>query len=130
MTHPFDDIYAKVPAVRCAGHCGRDRHNTCCGPIPCTVVEREILEGYNGTTCSWIEKDPTTVQMDLPILTHGLVCPHLGLSGRCEAYAVRPLICRLWGTVKALKCPWGCQPERWLTDVEAASLIREAKNRS
>ena len=38
---------------------------------------------------------------------------------------VRPLICRLYGLVKRMACPWGCQPDRWMTDVEAYELLRK-----
>jgi Fe-S-cluster containining protein len=39
---------------------------------------------------------------------------------RCTHYEIRPSICRLWGLVKdTLECPFGCVPERWLTNEEA-----------
>ena len=40
----------------------------------------------------------------------GLNCPHLGDTG-CQAYAERPLICRLFGTTPRLACPNGKRPE-------------------
>lgn len=39
-----------------------------------------------------------------------LSCPHLGDQG-CQAYAERPLICRLFGTTPRLACPNGKRPE-------------------
>jgi hypothetical protein len=39
-----------------------------------------------------------------------LNCPHLGDKG-CQAYAERPLICRLFGTTPRLACPQGKRPE-------------------
>lgn len=36
-------------------------------------------------------------------------CPHLGERG-CQAYAERPLICRLFGTTPRLACPNGKRP--------------------
>jgi len=39
-----------------------------------------------------------------------LSCPHLGEHG-CQAYADRPLICRLFGTTPRLACPNGKQPD-------------------
>ena len=54
----------------------------------------------------------------------GLTCPLLSANGRCTVYQVRPLICRLWGTTRALACPQGCQPERWVTDDEAVELLK------
>jgi len=38
-----------------------------------------------------------------------LSCPHLGEEG-CQAYAERPLICRLFGTTPRLACPNGKHP--------------------
>lgn len=130
MSHPFQDLYDRIPAVACKGHCGRERHNSCCGPIGCTLVEAELLEGYLGITSEWIVDLKGAVMMDFDKMPFGRICPHLGLDGRCKSYPVRPLICRLWGTVPRMKCPWGCQPERWLTDVEAGALLAEADRRS
>lgn len=39
-----------------------------------------------------------------------LSCPHLVEAG-CQAYAERPLICRLFGTTPRLACPNGKRPE-------------------
>lgn len=124
--HPLQSLYDQIPAVPCSGQCGRDRHNTCCGPIGCTVVEAELLEAFNGTTCDWVALPDGSVMMD-PTERTDLRCPHLGLSGQCEAYAVRPLICRLWGAVERMRCPWGCKPDRWLSDADAHRLMAEAR---
>lgn len=129
MSHPFQDLYDRIPAVDCKGHCGRDRHNTCCGPIGCTLVEAELLEEYLGIASDWIVDLNGAVIMDADKMPLH-ICRHLGLDGRCQSYAVRPLICRLWGTVPMMKCPWGCQPKRWLKDEEAGAMLAEAASRS
>jgi hypothetical protein len=36
-------------------------------------------------------------------------------------------ICRLWGVVPAMACPFGCQPDRWLSDREACLLLAEMR---
>jgi Fe-S-cluster containining protein len=46
-------------------------------------------------------------------------------GGRCLGYEARPLVCRLFGVVPKMKCPWGCEPERWLTDEEGWALLAE-----
>ncbi|HEV2379781.1 MAG TPA: hypothetical protein VG206_08280 [Terriglobia bacterium] len=51
-----------------------------------------------------------------------LVCPYL-VAGQFFIYGVRPLICRLWGLVKAMRCPHGCEPEQWLSDEEARAML-------
>ncbi len=35
---------------------------------------------------------------------------------RCEAYGDRPMVCRIWGMVEELACPWGCRPEGGFID--------------
>lgn len=129
MKHPLQDLFDLVPAVACKGDCGRDRHQSCCGPIACSVVEARLLEEYLGTQSPWIDLGAGNVHMDPTALTLH-TCPHLSWNGRCQSYAVRPLICRLWGAVQRMRCPWGCQPERWLSDDEAGWLLAEAARRS
>lgn len=46
-------------------------------------------------------------------------------ANKCSVYFQRPLICRLWGTVKKMACPHGCQPTTWLSDQEAGLLIQK-----
>lgn len=55
---------------------------------------------------------------------HGLNCRWYN-DGLCSIYSVRPYICRIWGVVKALQCPHGCIPERWLMPHEEQRLRRE-----
>lgn len=129
VPHPFADLYARIPEMKCAGHCGRDRWNTCCGPIACTEIEANFLEEYDGVRSAWSINADGTVRMDLKA-AGGMICPHLGLGGRCTAYEVRPLICRAWGTVRALACPWGCRPERWMADREFAEILSEMRSRT
>lgn len=130
MTHPFQDLYDQIPAVECKGHCGTERHDTCCGPIICTALEAERLDAYDGVASPWESgTSPGTVRMDRLKLNF-YICPHLGLNGRCTAYEARPLICRLWGAVENLRCPWGCRPKKYLTCQQAAVLIEEAERRN
>ena len=34
-----------------------------------------------------------------------LTCPLLDKHGKCMVYTVRPMICRLFGSAKSMKCP-------------------------
>ena len=47
----------------------------------------------------------------------------------CEIHEARPLICRLFGIVDIdlMRCPWGCVPERWLSDAESRALLEEVR---
>lgn len=108
----LDAIYAQLPKINCQRKCQQS-----CGPI--VMGRREwnrVIEdvGY--------EPKPT------PDQAARLVCPMLDeKAGACSVYHVRPLICRLWGLVEAMACPWGCRPERWLTDAEAHHLMNQAE---
>lgn len=124
--HPMEELYGQVPTLACRGFCGRDRSDTCCGPIACTDLEAALLDQYDGQQSSWTPVQPGNRMMT----SVGSLCPHLGLDGRCTAYEVRPLICRLWGTTPDLRCPWGCTPSRWLPDSTARQLLERARRRS
>ena len=125
MKHPLQHIYDRIPAVNCKGHCGRDRHNSCCGPIGCTPLEAKLLDEYDGIRSPWINVDGG-MRMSLELLT-GHIFPHLNVSGRCSAYEVRPTICRLWGTTKPMACPWGCKPDRMLSTPEVGRILDAAE---
>lgn len=101
-------LYRRVPRLVCKGRCASS-----CGVIMLQASEYEAIRKVR----------------DIPE-TSGLACPLLD-RGRCTVYDMRPLICRIWGTVRdanapLMRCPWGCRPKRWLTDVEGRALIAEA----
>ena len=105
-------LYAKIPDLHCKGLC-----HAYCGPIPCSNEEWEAMGKParldNGS--------------GMVILQHveGGHCPLLSPNGRCTVYANRPLICRLWGVTKKLRCPHGCKPKRWVKPEESAAMIKE-----
>lgn len=89
-------LYAQLPTIECRGHCWDS-----CGPIPLTSTERVNIR--------------RTAQVDIPPHTtmpskRGM-CPALSMMNTCKVYAVRPLICRLWGLVDNLPCNFGCMPD-------------------
>jgi hypothetical protein len=91
-------IYDQVPKMAdCKGNCWIS-----CGPASMTPWERRRLAvaGHRVT--------PDEIARRAP---YDFWCEALGPDGRCMAYDIRPLICRLWGTVEWLPCPWGCRPE-------------------
>jgi len=120
------EIYAEIPRLNCQRKC-----QECCGPIAMSGIEWFNLTQYLGyrPIVPRVVADKaamgtipyrfgTTVFMEC--VTCPLLNPH---DGSCMAYEVRPLICRIWGTVPKLRCPWGCLPERWLTDIEASKIM-------
>lgn len=99
----LDEIYAEIPNIPdCTGACA-----AACGPIAMFGLEWERVKRSSGRT---------------PRVRTQLRCPMLSPVGRCMVYTVRPYICRLWGTTPTLKCPEGCQPERWLTREQAHDI--------
>lgn len=106
MSHSLAAVYAKVPTLECKPGC-----HDCCGPVPATRLERRAVHRA-------VRETPHLhpLSLDCPVLR----------DSRCGAYAVRPLICRLFGTVRKMACPHGIEPSRWLTQDEAHALLREA----
>ena len=84
-------LYATLPAIDCQGLCSDS-----CGPIEMSVRERDRIERAAGrkVTCG-----------------AGASCSMLTADRRCGQYELRPLICRMWGVVESLPCPYGCVPE-------------------
>lgn len=103
----LEAIYASLPRVDCRRLC-----HGACGPIVMSALEwTRIAEAAGERACA-----------------DDLVCPYLVRpEGLCGVYEVRPLICRLWGAMDALRCEWGCIPERALTDIEVATLIERVQ---
>jgi len=113
----LDAIYARLPTVACQGKCA-----IACGAIPLTDAEARRLQVVT-------HRKPRTV-----LGFNGLVdfvperaierCIYLTEHDRCSAYAVRPLICRVWGVVSTLSCHHGCVPDRWLSESDFLRLAQ------
>lgn len=103
-------LYDRIPRIACKKLCSEH-----CRAITLTKPEFRNLA--------------STLNEPIKLTGEGAlaVCPILDQStGTCRAYAARPLICRLYGTVPAMKCPYGCVPDRWLTNIEGRALLQEA----
>jgi hypothetical protein len=107
----LDAIYARLPTIQCRGLC-----YIACGPVPLTDLEARRLQVT-------MHCKPRTIRLT-PMPTDGPRdrCVYLTAANRCSAYAVRPLICRVWGVLKMLSCMHGCEPNRWLTDREFLAI--------
>jgi hypothetical protein len=102
----LDELYAELPTIDCQGKC-----QSACGPIGMTGVELRRIVKRTG-------REPTYDQT--------FTCSLLR-NGLCSVYQIRPMICRLWGVVDALPCPWGCKPEpRYLTYLEGQEFLLRA----
>ncbi len=107
-------VYDQIPPMAsCEGYCWNS-----CGPIPMSDRERQRIReaGYRITLEDMARKHDGTFW-----------CDALTSEGKCAVYEIRPAICHLWGTARALRCPWGCVPEGgWVDDVEGMALLAEA----
>lgn len=95
-------IYDEVPHVECKGLCH----------IHCT---------------QWIATEGEFVRLtritgESPHRDESGACCFLK-NERCTAYEHRPYICRAYGVVEGIACPFGCKPERTLTQAESIGLI-------
>lgn len=115
----LEKIYRNLPKINCKQLC-----DSSCSIIPVGELEvKRVTEllGYNPF--------PTPEKM-LEMLQKKKPCEFtcsLLKEGKCSIYRVRPLICRLFGLTKKMKCPFGCIPERWLDDDVAKKLLKKAK---
>lgn len=108
----LDALYAELPTVNCEGYCW-----TSCGPIRMSSGEERRLTdaGMPIPQGSFINNGPS-------------LCPALTPFHQCGVYDIRPLICRMWGLGPgALRCNYGCEPSRRLTDREVYEFISRAE---
>lgn len=108
----IDEVYRMLPSVACRGLCAE-----ACGPIVLTDLEARRL---HQTT----HAKPRTLPVVRGDGRDQERCVYLDDRNRCRAYAVRPLICRVYGVVKMLSCPHGCTPDRWLDNLEFVRLAK------
>lgn len=99
-TARLERLYASLPSIACKGLC-----SDCCGPIYVNSFEWERMGRPQWNKAS-------------------LKCPVL-VEKRCSVYEVRPLICRLWGLVDEMPCPWGCKADRKMSEAEITAAWEE-----
>lgn len=111
------EIYSKIPKIHCKGKC-----QDSCGPIAMSEIEAEVIRKIS---MGGMQIDKTLgMNMVVNFDPETLKCPSLS-HGKCAIYEHRPLICRLWGVTKRMRCPFGCTPKRWLSEEESRGLLLE-----
>lgn len=100
------EIYERIPDINCKGLC----HESC-GPIAMSPVEEARIESKTRQPAPSIKN----VAADFS-------CCRLDEQKLCSIYTHRPLVCRLFGVVKAMRCPHGCEPNEWLPEPQARKL--------
>lgn len=106
----LDLLYGEVPTISaCTGECHRS-----CGPLPPLgdAEAARVLARMRG----------------LPEPREDGTCSMLNVFGRCDIYADRPMICRLWGATEKMPCVFGCVPDggELLSAEDGARLLTEA----
>ncbi len=105
-------LYAKLPEVHCKGYCANPTAINVCSVVTLSKLELNKIEDRVGRENLKLR--------DLRI------CPLLK-DGRCSAYDLRPLICRLYGAVESMTCPFGCRPDEGsMSNREATALLDES----
>lgn len=114
MDAGLQKLYDQIPAIPdCNGQCWMS-----CGPIDMSDRERQRIRqaGYKITPMDQARDQADTYW-----------CEALTGDKRCAVYELRPLICRMWGVMESLRCPYGCIPEGgWLPDAVGYRLITDA----
>ena len=111
----LQELYERVPEIPdCDGRCWIS-----CGPVGMSDRELRRIRDAGYPVASF-------EQAKMKAETHW--CEALTSGKRCAVYSLRPLVCRLWGAVESMKCPYGCVPEGgWLDDETGYALIAEAE---
>lgn len=131
----LEELYANLPTVECQRKC-----HTFCGPILIPKIEAQRLEerrgylemetGFAGAKRTSLPA-PEVIEREfvgLKPVQGTLSCVFLDpVLGGCIAYRLRPLVCRLWGCLDEplMRCPYGCQPTRWVTPEEHKALYEK-----
>ncbi len=113
-------IYAEVPEVGCKGFCWQ-----ACTSVPVFQLELEQIEAKAGVKLSET-RSPLDIGGAKLTGQPGAACQFLVL-GRCTVYEARPLICRVFGAAEGLRCPYGCTPERIVSDVDVFGMLERVE---
>jgi len=98
VLHRLNTIYLQIPSFECR-HC-----HLCSNPIFWFYPEELNIRTYLK-----IHHLPYLTYSDEEFKQHYMKCPYL-IKNRCVIYPVRPIICRLQGTIPELYCPNNTKP--------------------
>ena len=128
----MQQIYSQIPQKTGCKQCGE-----CCGNIIVTKLEMQNIMTYcEANKLSFthpVEFIPTHNNQVTFNIKMGASCPLLLQDNKCSIYPVRPLICRLYGTVYSLDCvpqdrmSQADKRKYPLTESQANRLMRQTK---
>lgn len=82
--------------------CKSDCNAGCCGNIP---LSKRILKKYRKNIQRKYEKNLLDNDMIYPVTTD-CRCIFLNKKYHCEIYKERPFVCKIYGTIEELPCPY------------------------
>lgn len=92
----------QIPGFKCEPGC-----SDCCGVVPFSKWEwGQITDKRKAESLS---------------------CPYITKEG-CAIYSQRPIMCRLFGTVPEMLCPYGNRPVKMLSSNKGRELLMIYKN--
>jgi Fe-S-cluster containining protein len=116
----IDILLSEIPSFACKPGCA-----DCCGPFDLSRLEFHRCVKASGKSVEEIrriiEKNLKQNQLSCPLLDRK--------TNHCTVYAVRPAICRVFGTTPELRCPhgYGPRPEEMLDDARAREILAQVK---
>jgi len=119
----LEEIYSQIPEFECR-HCHK-----CCGPIvwfkPEEILIRDFMKDNNLEYIVW-----STRQFE----DNSMLCPYIK-NDRCVIYPVRPIVCRLQGTVLDMLCKHNVKNvmskgELYKIKMEFEKLLEETEGKS
>jgi Fe-S-cluster containining protein len=99
-TRQLEELYATIPKVICRRQCAE-----CCSAVIWTKAEWERIPEAK-------RKNTTTIR-----------CPYVTEFMDCEVYEQRPLMCRLFGVIERMRCPYR-EPEKMMTREEEDHALK------
>jgi hypothetical protein len=113
MDAELQALYDQIPRIPdCDGQCWMS-----CGPIEMADRERQRIRRAGVRISPWQQA----------IRQAGKYCEALTEGKRCAVYEMRPVLCRIWGAVEGMECPFGCVPEGgYLSEADGYRLIMES----
>lgn len=113
----LQEIYRKIPTVQCKGLC-----KDSCSFIKLGKKEYDYLVKELGLEFMSNDEILEVLQSDGIGVKSQCKCLK---EGKCSIYQDRPGICRLFGVVKKMTCPFGCKPAKWLSDDKARKIMNK-----
>jgi hypothetical protein len=111
----LEQVWDQIPPVQGRGLCAQ-----ACGPIDASTREKQRL-GATG-----VQLLPRSQALAVLADTGAYRCPALTDTDQCSAYQDRPTVCRLWGAMQSLPCPYGCLPDQLLDDATGLALLAQS----